>query len=134
MSYRLEWNRLSANALVSCVFFSLLLLLLFCCCCCLFFVFHTAIILVQRFFSDSSFLVVPSQIGIEPKMQAGLKAYRMCKWFHLLALFVCPINFYEKENKKGTCFCFEFELLRAQPCWLAFHPMKNRKRLFDGVF
>ena len=56
--------------------------------------FHPAIILAQCFFSDSSFFVVPWQIGIEPKMQAGLKAYRMCKWFHLVG---CPINIYAKK-------------------------------------
>ena len=53
--------------------------------------------------------------GTPSKTESGLKMQKMCKYFHLQALYGCSINIPPSEIPS----CSEFELLWAQLCWFA---------------
>lgn len=60
---------------------------------------------------------IKTERGTKSKTQVCLKTYTMHEYFHLQVLFGCSLSIYTKK----VPFCFEFELLGAQPCWFILH-------------
>ena len=70
------------------------------------------------------------------------KTLKMCECFHLQASFGCSTNTYTQGVLVIFIYlfillflvCFQFELLRARPCWLALYQRRARKGWLGTYF